>query len=224
MSGRKGYNTCLLGLDMAIKKWNYSILHATFREGVADSENRRAQWRQRITPGDAAVQMTLDGLNDLMNMPLADAIEQFLRLFWDLRDYRCPEGSLEALRSRGFQIRLGARQPLSDAEKGIIQQALIDLTSNGGEQLGRYKHIANWIAAIRMRGTRTPTRVAVYIRQLVKIEHQAAVAAGKTQFAAPEMLHLTQDEAGGGDGADGDPTIDRWSDDDTETDDGSIMP
>lgn len=72
-----------------------------------------------------------------------------------------------------------------------------------------------------MKGTRTPTRVAVYIRQLVKAEHQAAVAAGKTQFAAPEMLHLTQAEAS--DGADGDPTVDQWSDAETETDDGSVL-
>ena len=98
LSGRKGYNTCLLALDMAIKKWNYGILNAKYISGVPDTNptapNIRAQWRKRITPGDAAVQLTLDGLQALLRAPLEESVREFVDLFWNLRAYKCPQVSV----------------------------------------------------------------------------------------------------------------------------------
>ena len=98
----------------------------------------------------------------------------------------------------------------------------IDISVGGGEILGRCKHIANWIAAVRMHGVRTPTRVAAYIRKLVKAEYQAAVAAGKAKFPEPHLQALTQEECA--DGSGGDRSLDRWSDDETESDGRSEAP
>ena len=157
--------------------------------------------RQRILRFDAAVEMTREALDQKLGGDgTADA--EFRTLFWALRDAETPGTTFEALKDRGFQVRLSATIALSDPEKLCIRDALVSLAENGSEQLGKYKYIANWIAHVRLAGTRTPNMVAKYIRHVLKDQHTLAVNAHRTTHPLPDLADLSQED--GFDDTDGD--------------------
>lgn len=94
----------------------------------------------------SAEDMCTDFLRKSLEGSVDARMVQVSDLFWALRDTTCPDGNYEGLMERGFQVRLSRRTPLTREEKNTIRHSLVSLTENGGEILGRYKYIANWIA------------------------------------------------------------------------------
>ena len=76
--------------------------------------------------------------------------------------------TLQAAKEEGFIRVKDKSQDLTDDEKEVIKEALVDLFANGWTGQGFRGNVTDWIAQQWLQGTRSAVQITGHIRQIIR--------------------------------------------------------
>lgn len=167
MHGRKGMELAQIEINMCKTFFNFAV-----KGSLHEGRQGKAQ-DSAVLDGPLRVKKTRILRKDHRARALAEesffAVElgQWYALHVSMKHHIMQTITPQSLKRDGYAVRKGPKAPMSESEKTVIQEALLELRGpNGRAAMGRYEKIPRWIARVRLNGTRTENAVAEYIRSL----------------------------------------------------------